>query len=152
MDKLITRWLPVKLTREEREVRASDLAATMNDRELKESEHKSLVAMQKSAIAKLDAKIRDLRECVRTNEELRTVECYEVARPAERMVDILRSDTHVVVDTREMTDLERQGVLSFEKPATDTIDAPARTAPFGDEPEPKKQKRTPKRRQSGGAR
>lgn len=33
--KLITRWLPVKLTREEREVRASDLAATMTDRETK---------------------------------------------------------------------------------------------------------------------
>jgi len=141
--KLITRWLPVKLTREEREVRASDLAATMTDREAKENEHKQLVALQKSSLSKLDSKIRELRETVRTNEELRTVECYEVSRPAERMVDILRGDTHVVVDTREMTDLERQGVLSFEKPAPPPLDS--------ESPAPKKQKRTPKRRQSAEA-
>lgn len=106
-----TRNLAVKLTREEREIRASQLVEEITARNTLELEAKSSAKTYKNKLDDQDTKVRDLHRVLRTNTEYRDVEVYEIPRPGAGMVDIYRTDTNKVVDTREMTETERQVVL-----------------------------------------
>jgi hypothetical protein len=111
MPEIITRRLAVQLTKEERAVRAFDLAQTLHEVALDESLEKARAKYAKEQIAKKVDRVEFLRDVVRTNEEYRDVVCHEVPVPGRHMVDIVRTDTGKVVDTREMTETERQVVL-----------------------------------------
>jgi len=111
-----TRHLPVKLSREEREVRSSQLVEAIADRNAKEFEAKAIADGFKADLKTLVARVDVLHHVLKTNVEYREVEVYEVPRPAAGMVDIHRVDTGDLVDTREMTETERQ-VVMFPKPA-----------------------------------
>ena len=106
-----TRNLPVKLTREERELRSSQLQETLDARDLKDSERKAAAEGYKRELEAFDTRATILRIALRTGVEYREVEVEERPRPAAGMVDIYRVDTGELVDTREMTETERQVVL-----------------------------------------
>lgn len=102
-----TRILPVRLTREEREIRSTQLADTISKRDQVDGEKKSAMAGYKTKLDDLNAEIRKLSGAVRTGFEQRDVEIEE--RPtSDFMINVYRVDTGELVDTRSMTDSERE--------------------------------------------
>lgn len=101
-----TQSLPVKLTREERELRASQLTETIAKHDQTDGERKAAATSYKAKIDGLNEEIRKLAGAVRSGLEHRDVEVEE--RPtSDFMINIYRTDTTELVDTRSMTDAER---------------------------------------------
>jgi DNA polymerase II small subunit/DNA polymerase delta subunit B len=102
------RDLPVRLTREELEARGQMLALKVDERAEIEVEAKAEAAEYKAQMGDTDKEIRRLSRIVRDKSEPRPVECFEHLNFAGNEVQIVRRDTGEVVDTRAMTDADRQ--------------------------------------------
>lgn len=101
-----TRSLPVRLSREERELRASQLTETIAKYDQVDGERKAAAAGYKTQIDRLNDEIRKLAGAVRSGLEHRDVEIEE--RPtSDFTINIYRVDSGDLVDTRSMTDSER---------------------------------------------
>ena len=58
--------------------------------------------------AELASNLDHVHAVLKSGAEDRDVEVYEVPRAGSSMIDVHRADTHELVDTREMTESERQ--------------------------------------------
>jgi hypothetical protein len=106
-----TRKLPVKLTRDEYDAKASELAAKLMLAEEMKASLKSVTKNMNDQIAGVAKEIGTLTGIVRTRIEERDVECVEI-RDEDRMVmHVVRCDTKDIVETRPMSAAERQLVM-----------------------------------------
>lgn len=102
-----TMSLPVRLTREERELRASQLTETISKHDQVDGERKAAATGYKAQIDRLNEEIRRLAAAVRSGVEHRDVEIEERST-SDFMINIYRIDSNELVDTRSMTDSERE--------------------------------------------
>jgi hypothetical protein len=109
-----TRVLDVKLSREEIEQRARELAATVKEHDRIDAERKADAANAKLKLDELNAKIRKLSCAVELGSELQDVQCEWVPDSHRLRMNLVRVDTGAVVSTRDMTKEERQ----LELPST----------------------------------
>jgi hypothetical protein len=106
-----TKSLPVKLTQDELLQKSRELAGTVQDYATEESRQTDIKAQLKARLTELDAKRTQLAIVVARQEEYRDVRCEVVADPRTLMAHITRDDTGEVVETRRLTETERQDVL-----------------------------------------
>lgn len=109
-----TRVLDVKLTRDEVEQRAKELAASVKEHDRIDAERKADAALAKVKIDTISAQIRRLSNAVESRTEPQEVPCEWVADNHRLRMKLVRLDTMEVISTRDMTKEERQ----LEFPAT----------------------------------
>jgi hypothetical protein len=102
------RPLEVKLTREEVEQRAKELARTIKEHDRVDEERKAAAASAKVKIDELNAQVRKLGRAVELGTEFQDVACEWFADQRRMVMNLVRLDTHEVVSTRSMTSEERQ--------------------------------------------
>lgn len=102
------RRLPVVLTEEERADRSMRLAQTINDRNDREAEAKRVAKVAKNDVDDLKLRERELAEIVTSGTEDREIECHWARDDARSSMMLIRMDTGEKVDSRAMTDRERQ--------------------------------------------
>jgi predicted glutamine amidotransferase len=111
--------LLVTMTAEEKAVKADQLAEAFEQIDGVKEAKKDAAAKFKDKEERLTNTARELAECVRSGQEYRMVDVFEVANPEARTWDTVRTDTSEVVSTRPMTDLEirdlHQGTLPFAR-------------------------------------
>jgi hypothetical protein len=107
---LRTLHLPIRvaLTDEEHRAKGQALAAQHQVVVQLEEEHKAAKAGMKADENEAKAKLAHLATDVRTQTEVRSVECEEIANYDKGTVDTIRLDTGAIVDTRTMRDHDRQ--------------------------------------------
>lgn len=102
------RPLEVKLTREEVEQRAKELARTIKEHDRIDEERKAAAASAKVTIDQLNTNIRKLSRAVEFGTEFQDVACEWVADQRRMVMNLVRLDTNETVSTRSMTNEERQ--------------------------------------------
>lgn len=127
------RELPVHVPDHERDAKAVEAA----QKRVKALELRNKLAEDtkpiKAEIAKLEGEAAALEAVVASRSEFAMVECEEVVEFAKGLVFVRRMDTGDTVEEREITDLERQGVLYDEgkkktEAAEKNTDKPAKKA------------------------
>jgi len=129
------RQLLCKLTAEEIKEKSKELTGHMMQVESLKRQRKYIG----DEIKTLDQAVMDLRNTVHFQHETRPVECEAILDYSEKMVTFIRLDTGEDVETRPMTQDERQMELGLEEPeATDDEPEEEKPAnPFGEaEPTP----------------
>jgi hypothetical protein len=106
--KKITRLLPVRLTAKEAEERAQSLAATKLEIDRLSVECKVVNANFKDQLKGLGEQLRRLANVVKAGEEQRDVACEVTLDFTEGNYYVLRLDTGEFMDTRPLTEGERQ--------------------------------------------
>lgn len=129
------RSLPVPLTDDELKLRADQLATRVKDKNAIETEKKAANDGFKTRLTDAEDDIQKLSTTVKTKQEHRPVECSWVENLKGYTMELRRSDTGQVVDSRPMSHDERQKSFRFangNKRALDdgeipaTADAPAK--------------------------
>lgn len=105
--------LPCDLTRDEKLLKAEEMAEHLKVRAEVEVEAKSSADDYKTQLKRLDRLVGDRAEEVRTGVEYRQIECVERGSYRMNKVDVIRCDTGEVVRSRPMTVSERQDSLPF---------------------------------------
>jgi hypothetical protein len=108
MAKTHTRTLPVRLTQAELLERGKALALVRQDCNHIESDMKLTVRAFKDRIEIREAEIDRLAEIVDLEAEPRPVECRNVRDMNRGVIEVVRTDTGEIVESRVMTELERQ--------------------------------------------
>ena len=108
--------LPCKMTDEERLLKGTALAAAIQEDNDLEDEKKAFAEKLKTRQRLIDERVQTLKHEVKTGLEVRPVPCFESRRYGERMVDLVRRDTHEVVFSRPMRPDEMQESLQMEQP------------------------------------
>lgn len=108
MPKTFTRTLPVLLTDRELLDRGESLALERFARNHCDAQRKAAAAGFKEQLEVFEAEIDRLAGIVREKAEPRPVECRNVRDVARGVVEVMRIDTAEIVESRVMTDLERQ--------------------------------------------
>jgi hypothetical protein len=111
---LVTLVLPVKLTMEEVVEKATYMAIVALGIEAAEEARKADQKIRKNSIDDARGEVIALSEMVRDREEERLVRC--AIRPNDldpATVVVVRLDTHEVIETRLLTEEERQQVLDM---------------------------------------
>lgn len=103
-----TRVLDVKLTREEIEQRARELAGTVKEHDRVDTDRKAEAAAAKLKIDELNAQIRKLSRSVELGTEQQEVACEWFADNRRMRMNLVRLDTMETISTRDMTKEERQ--------------------------------------------
>jgi hypothetical protein len=103
--------LPCPLTDDEKIARSLMLAEALDRRNQLDLERKDTMAEFKDREAKLDSEIGRLGTIVRGGKELRQVECEDQHNYKNGTADRVRLDTGEVVQTRPLTEEERQQEL-----------------------------------------
>lgn len=106
--KTFTRTLPVELTQAELLDRGEALALGRGSRNEWESDRKETAARYRERLDLLDAEIDRLAGIVREKAEPRPVECRSVRDIERGVVEVVRTDTGEIVESRVMTEMERQ--------------------------------------------
>lgn len=105
--------LPCELTRDEKLMKADQMAECLKMRAEVELEAQTVAGTFKRRLKELDRDIGDRAEEVRSGVEYRPVECAMRDRFRDNQVDTVRLDTGEIVRSRPMTITERQGSLSL---------------------------------------
>jgi sulfate adenylyltransferase subunit 1 (EFTu-like GTPase family) len=105
--------LPCELTRDEKLMKADQMAEHLKTRAEVELEASSVAGTFKRQLKELDRAIGDRAEEIRSGVEYRPVECAMRDRFRDNQVDTVRLDTGEIVRSRPMTIQERQGSLSL---------------------------------------
>ena len=105
------RPLRVPLTDDEHRAKGQALAAQHEAVVLLEQQHKAAKAEMRDAESDAKAVLAALAWDVRTQSETRSIECEEIADYSKGTVDVVRLDTGAVVDTRPLSDAERQRTI-----------------------------------------
>lgn len=106
-----TKSLPVKLTRDELLQKSAELAGTVQDYATEERRQTDVKAQLKARLTELDARRTQLAFTVARQEEDRDVRCDVIADLNTLIANITRSDTGEIVQSRPLTDGERQDAL-----------------------------------------
>lgn len=109
--KTITRNLPCRLSDDELRQRGDALAETCQELHAEEQRQTDVKAQMKARMTELEAKQTRLSIVISRREEYRDVPCDQFGDTVRGTVDIVRRDTAEVVETRPMTDSERQQSL-----------------------------------------
>jgi hypothetical protein len=118
MGKRMIKQLPVKMTDAEKLVKNQQLVKELENKQLLELEKKAFAEKHKAKVSEVDEAISKLAQECRSGKEERPVECVEVPRYTDNMVDIVRDDTGDVVFSRPTTPEERQNGLPFGESRT----------------------------------
>jgi hypothetical protein len=102
------RSLPCKLTPEEKMQRVEQFAIESERMAQVEIEHRRAKQEFKDKILEHGHAINGLSAAIRSGQELRPVDCEEVPDYQRGMWDLLRLDTGEFVESRGMSDAERQ--------------------------------------------
>lgn len=114
MLKTITRNLPCRLTEEELRQRGDALAETVQELAAEESRQTDVKAQMKARLTELEAKQTRFAITISRKEEYRDIQCDLFVNADRGLVDVVRRDTSEVVETRPITDDERQRALALE--------------------------------------
>lgn len=101
------RMLPCSLNEEELLARTSVLVAKIHEHGVEEEDQREAKASMKKKLDDLDREITCIARVVREKKELRPVEVSEVKNYPRRIVEFIRVDTGEAVDSRPMTEPER---------------------------------------------
>lgn len=108
---MITRKLPVRLTDEELLERGGQLADAELSYRMIDEDRKRTVAGFKEQLDATELLMKTLSNVIRGKEELRDVECVWLPNNRNLTVSLVRIDNNDTIETRPMTDEERQGML-----------------------------------------
>lgn len=111
-----TMVLPVRLTADELAARHEELARAVDARDIHVAAAKSAATRAKNEVEKLEADIQRLKRICLDHAEGRPVETREEKNHERLTIDLIRLDTYEVVQSRGMTEHERNGDL-FEAEA-----------------------------------
>lgn len=112
--KRITRNLPCRLTEGELLARADDLSVVVQETTAEEGRQTDVKAQMKARLTELDARKTRLAITIGRKEEYRDVEVELMADVQAGTVTIYRMDTSEAIETRPMTEQEKQNALPFE--------------------------------------
>ncbi len=111
-EKFEQRAVAVKLSKEELAARSKELAdITLKQVDL-EYEKKSAAAAIKEEIERAKRRPNELSGIVKYGEEVRKVDCMWVPDVTRMRMNLVREDNGGIVESREMSDKERQTELS----------------------------------------
>ena len=113
MEKRVTRILPVKLTTREVVERGQLAAQVIRQIDDVDRVKKQAAADAKESSDRLESELRRLSYIVEREEEDRTVECFWRFDFMKNEKNLIREDTGEVVETKAMTDEERQIALEI---------------------------------------
>lgn len=113
--KKLTRNLPCRLTDEELLARADDLSVVVQETTAEEGRQTDVKAQMKARLTELDARKTRLAITIGRKEEYRDVEVELKADIQAGTVTIYRTDTGESIETRPMTEHERQTSLPLEQ-------------------------------------
>ena len=102
------RTLPVRLTQEEMDQCAKDMAVLVKEEGAMEKKHKDITDALKEEKKGLKERIGSVAQKLRTEHENRLVNVDIVLNDAENSVESIRRDTGEVIDSRPQTHDERQ--------------------------------------------
>jgi hypothetical protein len=105
------RKLYCPLTPDEMVIRGGELAAKMEERERVENEFAEVKQTFKARLEGVGKETLELKQTVLERRERRDVECFNDMDFENDRVKVIRTDTNEVVETRRMTDSERQAFL-----------------------------------------
>lgn len=105
------RKLPVPLSQSELLVKAEELARKVRAAADIEDEKKAANSDFKTRLEELDMAINELSEIVATKSEQRQVECALYENYGSATMELVRVDTGELIETRPMTEAERQAHL-----------------------------------------
>lgn len=105
--------LPCKLTAEEKALKNEQRTQLTQDAMDVEEKAKEAADGFKTTLKTVEKALLDLHRELRTGEEVRPIECIEVFRFDQDMVEIVRNDTGEVVRKRAMDPRDRQSHLSL---------------------------------------
>jgi len=108
---VITRNLPVELTKDEVRMRGESLARKHAEWDAVESARKAAMTHAKSEEEKLEAEMKLLAEAIRTGKEYRDVEVREMRNDMALSMDTVRQDTGEVIEQRPLGPEELQAKL-----------------------------------------
>lgn len=108
MKRLETRHLPCALTDRELLAKGQLSAQAVKDLRKLEDEKKAWASKYADLIKDKEMELRKLSTEIETGEEVRPVDCYVEPRWSDFMVEISRGDTGALIETRAMTDLEKE--------------------------------------------
>lgn len=111
--------LYVHLTQDEFNVRSDELAKITQDINLLDEERKVAVKRYRERISEMTVERDLLANVVSEHREKRSVECHWEENWGRKTMELYRQDTGEMVNSRDMTAEERQGVLKL-------VDYPAR--------------------------
>ena len=138
------RSLPVPLTDDELKLRADQLATKVKDKAAIEIEKKCANDGFKTRLQDVEGDIQELSTTVKAKQEYRPVECSWVENLKGYTMELRRSDTGTVVDTRPMSHDERQKSFRFangQKRAVADDEVPATADAASKKGKAKKEKR-----------
>jgi hypothetical protein len=103
--------LPVKLNRDELILKAKELSALYVKIQEAEEAKKSAASAHADEIKKMNSELNQLVRIVNTGNEYRQVECSERKNFSIAIIETYRDDLGTMVETRPMTESERQAEL-----------------------------------------
>lgn len=109
--------LPFDLTDDELRDRGAEQARKLQERAAVDEERKDKAKSYKDRIDEIDAKIATLADAIVTGRELRPVVCEWVADNARAVMNLVRTDFGTVVQSRPMTEAEKQRAMFDVTPA-----------------------------------
>lgn len=109
----IVKQLPVKLTGEEKLLKSDQRTAVTQDVMELEEQLKANADNYKTQIKEKQNVLLALHRELRSGEEIRPIECVEVPRWEQDMVEVVRNDTGEVVERRAMDPRDKQSHLSL---------------------------------------
>ena len=115
LEKTVSRNVPCRLTHEEWNDRANDLAQAVQDLQTEERRQTDVKAGLKARLAELQSRQSTLADVVARREESRDIVCDQMAYPDRGIVEVIRRDTGEICETRPLDDNERQMVLKLER-------------------------------------
>lgn len=110
-DRLEERSLTVKLTTEEQLQRGNELAAKIEEMQNIEMSAEEARGNFKAELKRVEGEISRLKRTVLDGKEQRTVRCEWQLNFDHGIAELIRLDTFEVVQSRPLTDEERQGGL-----------------------------------------
>ena len=108
---MITRKLKCQLTDDDILDRGRALAKAEHDYQAIEAEKSAVNKDFKNQLTAVASRIDLLANAIRDKEEERDVPCLIEDNPARMVKQVIRTDTHQVVEEYSMTEAERQGTL-----------------------------------------
>lgn len=104
----IYRKLPVTLTGMERALRGEEMAREHSKLGRLQEQKRDQAKLMKEEIDASEERLAELASQVSTGIEHREVACVELLRPGSNMVELERTDTGEIIDSRPMRADERQ--------------------------------------------
>lgn len=115
--KRVTRNLPCRLTETELLTRADELSVVVQETTAEEGRQADVKAQMKARLTELDPRKTRLAITIGRKEEYRDVEVELMADLQAQTVTVYRMDTSEAIETRPMSEHERQSALPLEAPA-----------------------------------